>query len=68
MSFVAKTIEETNEKIRQGKAVVLTAGGEEFKVISRINMEDKPVHGSIAIANGCLFIHTAEKLTCIAKK
>lgn len=49
------------------EAVVLAAGGDEFKVLSRINMEDKPVQASIAIANGRLFIRTANKLHCIAK-
>ena len=48
------------------EAVVLTAGGDEFKVISRIDMEDDPVQSSIAIADGKLFIHTAKKLYCIA--
>ena len=51
----------------KAEAVVLQAGGNEFKVISRINMKDKPVQGSIAIADGCLFIHTARKLFCIAE-
>ncbi|MBN2589934.1 MAG: PQQ-binding-like beta-propeller repeat protein [Sedimentisphaerales bacterium] len=49
------------------EAVVLAAGGDEFKVISRIEMQDDPVQGSITIADGCLFIHTASKLYCITK-
>lgn len=50
------------------EAVVLAAGGDEFKILSRIDMEDDPVQGSIAIADGCLFIHTASKLYCITQK
>ena len=47
------------------EAVVLAAGDEQFRILSRIDMEDKPVQGSIAIAEGRLFIHTANKLFCI---
>ena len=49
------------------EAVVLAAGGEQFRIISRFDMEDKPVQASIAIADGCLFIRTASKLYCISK-
>jgi outer membrane protein assembly factor BamB len=49
------------------EAVVLAAGGDEFKILSRIDMEDKPVQASIAIADGRLFIRTANTLHCIAK-
>ena len=49
------------------EAVVLAAGGDEFKVLSRIDMEDKPVQASIAIADGRLFIRTASMLYCISK-
>jgi outer membrane protein assembly factor BamB len=47
------------------EAVVLAAGDEQFRILSRIDMQDKPVQGSIAIADGHLFIHTANKLYCI---
>ena len=47
------------------EAVVLAAGGEQFRILSRIDMQDKPVQASIAIAEGHLFIHTANKLFCI---
>ena len=50
-----------------GQAVVLAAGGQEFKILSRIDMEDKPVQASIAIADGHLYIRTASKLTCVGK-
>ncbi len=49
------------------EAVVLATGGDEFKVLSRIAMEDGPVQASIAIADGRLFIRTANMLHCIAK-
>ena len=48
-----------------GEAVVLAAGDGEFKILSRIDMEDKPVQASIAIADGRLYIRTASKLTCV---
>lgn len=48
-----------------GEAVVLIAGDEEFKILSRIDMEGKPVQASIAIADGRLYIRTASKLTCV---
>ncbi|MHC4556008.1 MAG: outer membrane protein assembly factor BamB family protein [Planctomycetota bacterium] len=47
------------------EAVVLAAGDERFNILSRIDMEDKPVQASIAIADGRLFIRTANKLSCI---
>ncbi len=47
------------------EAVVLAAGDEQFRILSRIDMQDKPVQASIAIADGHLFIHTANKLFCI---
>ena len=47
------------------EAVVLAAGDERFRILSRIDMQDKPVQASIAIADGHLFIHTAKKLFCI---
>jgi outer membrane protein assembly factor BamB len=49
------------------EAVVLAAGGDEFTILSRIDMGDKPVQASIAIADGRLFIRTANILHCIAK-
>ena len=48
------------------EAVVLAAGDGEFKILSRIDMEDKPVQASIAIAEGRLYIRTASKLTCVS--
>jgi len=48
-----------------GEAVVFAADEGEFKILSRIDMEDKPVQASIAIADGRLYIRTASKLTCV---
>jgi len=48
------------------EAVVLSAG-DKFEILSRIDMEDKPVQASIALADGHLFIRTASKLYCIGK-
>ncbi len=48
------------------EAVVLAADDGRFKILSRIDMEDKPVQASIAIADGRMFIRTANKLFCIA--
>ena len=48
-----------------GEAVVLAADDGEFKILSRIDMGDKPVQASIAIAGGKLYIRTASKLTCV---
>ena len=47
------------------QAVVLAAGDEEFRILCRIDMEDKPMQASIAIADGHLFIRTASKLFCV---
>ena len=53
---------------QKAEAVVLQAGGNDFRIISRIDMEDEPVQGSIAIAERRLFIHTSNKLYCIAEQ
>jgi len=47
------------------EAVVLAAGDEEFKILHRTDMSDKPIQASIAIADGHLFIRTASKLFCV---
>ena len=48
-----------------GEAVVLAADDGELKILSRIDMGDKPVQASIAIAEGRLYIRTASKLSCV---
>jgi len=52
---------------RSGDAVVLEAG-DQFKVLSRIEMGEAPVHSTIAAAHGKLFIRTAKNLYCIAAR
>jgi len=52
---------------RSGDVVVLEAG-DRFKVLSRIRMGEPPVHSTISIAHGKLFIRTARNLYCISKK
>ena len=47
------------------EAVVLAAGDGGFKILSRIDMEGKPVQASVAIADGHLFIRTAKTLFCV---
>jgi outer membrane protein assembly factor BamB len=47
------------------EAVVLAASDEGFKILHRIDMGDKPIQASIAIANGHLFIRTTSKLFCV---
>jgi hypothetical protein len=49
-----------------GEAVVLKAG-DAFEVLSRTRMGGAPCASSIAIAGGCLFIRTADKLYCVKK-
>jgi outer membrane protein assembly factor BamB len=47
------------------EAVVLAASDEGFKILHRIDMGDKPMQASIAIADEHLFIRTVSKLFCI---
>jgi outer membrane protein assembly factor BamB len=47
------------------EAVVLASGDEGFKILHQVDMGDKPIQASIAIANGHLFIRTASKLFCV---
>ncbi|MCF7957620.1 MAG: PQQ-binding-like beta-propeller repeat protein [Phycisphaerae bacterium] len=51
-----------------GQAVVLAAGDKEFKILSRIDMGEKPIQASIAIANGHLFVRTTKTLYCVGGK
>jgi len=47
------------------EAVVLAAGDEGFKILHRIDMGEKPIQASIALADGHLFIRTTSKLFCV---
>ncbi len=50
-----------------GEVVVLRAGGDEFKVLFETQIAEPAIQSSIAIANGRLFIRTAENLYCIGE-
>ena len=50
-----------------GEVVVLAAGGDEFKILFETKIDEGPIQSSIAVANGRLFIRTAQKLYCIGK-
>lgn len=50
----------------KGEAVVLAAGTTP-RILSRAKYDDGPACATIAAANGCLFIRTASKLTCLGK-
>lgn len=50
-----------------GKIVVIKAGGDNFEQLFETNIDETPIHSSIAIADGQLFIRTVEKLYCIKK-
>ena len=50
-----------------GEVVVLKAGGDKFEIIFQTQINEAPIQSSIAIANGHLFIRTAENLYCIGK-
>jgi len=50
-----------------GEIVVLTAGGEEFKILFETKTDEAPIQSSISIADGYLFIRTAKNLYCIGK-
>ena len=50
-----------------GEIVVLRAGGDKFEVLFESKTGETPIQSSISIANGRLFIRTAENLHCIGK-
>ena len=50
-----------------GKIVVIKAGGDQFEILFETNLDETPIHSSIAITNGKLFIRTVENLYCIKK-
>lgn len=51
----------------KGTVVVLSAG-DEFKILATIALDEGPCRSSIAIAQGQLFIRTAQNLYCVGKK
>lgn len=50
-----------------GQIAVLQAGGDEFKMLMETQIKEPPIKSSIAIAEGRLFVRTAENLYCIGK-
>ncbi len=50
-----------------GKIVVIKAGGDQLEILFETKLDETPIHSSIAIADGKLFIRTAENLYCIKK-
>ena len=50
-----------------GEVVVLDAGGNQFNIIFQTSIDEGPIQSSIAVADGRLFIRTAENLYCIGK-
>ncbi|MBN2316071.1 MAG: PQQ-like beta-propeller repeat protein [Sedimentisphaerales bacterium] len=50
-----------------GEIVVLAAGGDEFKILFETKTDETPIQSSISVADGHLFIRTAENLYCIGK-
>jgi outer membrane protein assembly factor BamB len=50
-----------------GEIVVLAAGGDEFKILFETKTDETPIQSSISVADGHLFIRTAQNLYCIGK-
>jgi outer membrane protein assembly factor BamB len=50
-----------------GQIAVIQAGGDAFKVLMETQIKEPPIRSSIAIAEGHLFVRTAENLYCIGK-
>ncbi|OHB75972.1 MAG: hypothetical protein A2Z25_13130 [Planctomycetes bacterium RBG_16_55_9] len=46
---------------------MLAAGGDEFKILFETKTDQTPIQSSISVANGHLFIRTAQNLYCIGK-
>jgi outer membrane protein assembly factor BamB len=47
--------------------VLVLAAGDQFQVLSRIDMGETPCRSSISAANGHLFIRTGRNLYCVGK-
>lgn len=54
--------------ISMGGEVVVLSAGDEFKVLSRIEMGERECRSTISVADDQLFIRTAQNLYCIASK
>jgi len=53
---------------RKGVVTVIAADTNEFRVLSTYAFGEQPVESTIAIADGKLYLRTAENLYCFAKK
>ena len=53
---------------REGTVTVVAADPDAFRVISTHAFDEKPTDSSIAIANGKLYLRTAENLYCFTQK
>jgi hypothetical protein len=51
-----------------GQVAVIQAGGDAFKVVMETQIKEPPIRSSIAIAQGHLFVRTAENLYCVGKQ
>lgn len=51
--------------ISENGTVVVLSSGDEFKVLSTVQMGEAPVRSSIAVAQRALFIRTAKNLYCV---
>jgi outer membrane protein assembly factor BamB len=51
-----------------GQVAVIQAGGDAFKVVMETQIREPPIRSSIAIAQGHLFVRTAENLYCVGKQ
>lgn len=54
--------------VSENGTVVVLGAGDEFKVLSTVEMGEGPVRASIAIAHGHLLIRTAKNLYCVGEK
>jgi len=54
--------------ISENGTVVVLSAGNEFKILSSFQMGESPVRASMAVAQGELFIRTAQNLYCVAGK
>ncbi|HUV65510.1 MAG TPA: PQQ-binding-like beta-propeller repeat protein [Sedimentisphaerales bacterium] len=50
-----------------GEIVVLAAGGDEFNILFETKTDETPIQSSISVADGHLFIRTAQNLYCVGK-
>jgi outer membrane protein assembly factor BamB len=51
-----------------GEVIVLRAGDDRFEILSETKIDEVPIQASISIAEGRLYIRTAENLHCIGKR